>query len=169
MIDGYERCRPASGTVIGDTFFDYRVLYIHSFPDPWIDVRRILHRWRNRAANIASIYATRRLYADTIQVVRWDGQAMPPHQDDRHPDGSPHLTPWREWAGVIYLNSDYAGGRLYFPATGEIYQPRAGALVLFEGAALHGVEAVTQGVRYTSPAWFTSDPAHEDILARTVE
>ncbi len=168
VIAAYERCRPSRGTAIGDPFFDYRVLYISSFPDTENATRRILQRWRNRATAIASTWAGRRLYADTIQVVRWDGQAMPPHQDDRHPDGAPHLTPWREWAGVVYLNDEYSGGRLYFPHTGEAYQAVAGALVLFEGATLHGVEAVTRGVRYTSPAWFTSDPAREDAIAQIV-
>ena len=168
VIAAYDRCQPTRGGAIGDPFFDYRVLYIGSFPDAENATRRILQRWRNRAAAIASAWACRRLYADTIQVVRWNGQAMPPHQDDRHPDGSPHRTPWREWAGVIYLNDDYDDGRLYFPQSGKAYHPAAGALVLFEGAALHGVEAVTRGIRYTSPAWFTSDPTREDVFARVV-
>lgn len=168
VIDAYERCVALSGTAIGDAFWDYRVLYINSFSDAENATRRILQDWRNRATAIASNLDGRQLYPDTIQIVRWTGQEMPPHQDDRHPDGSPHGTPWREWAGVVYLNDDYTGGRLYFPETDEHYSPVAGSLVLFPGPAWHGVEKVTEGVRYTSPMWFASDPMREDPLARIV-
>ena len=93
---------------------------------------------------------------------------MPPHQDDRHPDGLPHNTPWREWASVIYLNSDFDGGEIYFSEGSDlsIYKPVIGSLVFFEGRRWHGVRAVTQGVRYTSPGWYTRDPSHEDVYAR---
>jgi hypothetical protein len=113
---------------------------INSFPDTENESRRILRRWRHRAVDILSQHLGYRVYSDTIQVVRWDGLKMPPHQDDRHPDGAPHNTPWRVWASVIYLNDNFEGGEIYFPETGESYQPLTGSLIIFEGRLRHGVE-----------------------------
>jgi hypothetical protein len=165
VIAAYERSRAAHGAVVGDPFFDRRVMWISSFPDSENDVRRILQRWRHRATAVASACAGARLYSDTIQVVRWDGQSMPPHRDHCHPDGSPNGTPWREWAGIIYLNDDFVDGRLVFPETDETYRPVTGSFVLFPGALLHGLESPTGGPRYTSPTWFTRNPLHEDPWA----
>jgi predicted 2-oxoglutarate/Fe(II)-dependent dioxygenase YbiX len=165
VIATYERCRHAHGAVVGDPFFDRRVLWIGSFPERENETRRILQDWRTRATLAVSLNAGRRLYSDTIQVVRWDGQEMPPHYDDRHPDGSAHRSPWREWAGVIYLNDDYAGGDLWFPSLGATYKPVAGTFVFFQGSLLHGVRKTTSGLRYTSPSWYTSDRSREDPVA----
>jgi predicted 2-oxoglutarate/Fe(II)-dependent dioxygenase YbiX len=162
----YERCRAEQGANVGNPFFDYRVLWINSFPDHENETRRILQNWRRRAVKILSAKAGRPLYSDTIQVVRWGGQKMPPHQDDRHPDGSPHNTPWREWASIIYLNDNYEGGEIYFPDIGVTHKPAVGTLLFFEGALRHGVHAA-RGYRYTSPSWYTSDPRHEDPWAKT--
>jgi 2OG-Fe(II) oxygenase superfamily len=98
-------------------------------------------------------------------VVRWNGQAMPAHRDHCNGDGSPNATPWREWAGIIYLNDDYTGGRLIFPESGTAYRPVAGALALFPASLLHAVEAGSVMPRYTAPLWFTGDPAHVDPFA----
>jgi hypothetical protein len=166
VITAYERCRPAFASPVGDPFFDNRVMWIGSFPEGENEARRVLADWRMRATLTVSWHAGRRLYSDTIQVVRWDGQEMPPHQDDRHPDGSPHRTPWREWAGVIYLNDDYDGGEIWFPANELAYKPVAGSFVFFEGALVHGVRKTVNGIRYTSPSWYTADPLHEDPEAR---
>jgi len=167
VIAAYERCRGVHAASIGEAFWDGRVMGIASFPDSENQVRRILQRWRHRATALASIQAARVLYSDTILVVRWDGQAMPPHRDQCHADGTPNSTPWREWAGIIYLNDNYAGGRLIFPESRKAYRPVAGALVLFPASWLHGVEEATGVPRYTSPLWFTGNPARVDPFATT--
>jgi hypothetical protein len=167
VITSYERTRPAHSAAVGDPFFDNRVLWIGSFPDGEHATREILQDWRERMTLAISLHAGRRLYCDTIQVVRWEGQEMPPHYDDRHPDGSAHRSPWREWAGVIYLNDDYVGGDLWFPSTGDAYKPVAGTFVFFKGSLMHGVRRVTEGLRYTSPSWYTTDPTREDPFTPT--
>jgi predicted 2-oxoglutarate/Fe(II)-dependent dioxygenase YbiX len=87
---------------------------------------------------------------------------MPPHRDDRHPNPEdPHNTPWRFLASVIYLNDDYEGGEIYFPDQGMSIKPKHGQLIAFPGAWWHGVTAVSNGLRYTSPAWYSRDPRHE--------
>lgn len=167
VIDAYERCRAASSFHVGDGFFDYRVLWINSFPDSENETRRILQSWRRRATALISQHAECTLYSDTIQVVRWTGEEMRPHRDDRHPNGRPHKTPWREWACIIYLNSDFDGGETYFPSDGGLQnKPVQCSLIFFQGARWHGVRAVSRGVRYTAPSWFTRDASREDKYAR---
>jgi hypothetical protein len=165
VIASYERCREMHGHKVGDGFFDFRVLWINSFPAAENETRRILQSWRRRAVEVLRQSAGVPLYSDTVQVVRWTGQAMPPHQDDQHPHGRPHKTPWRKWASIIYLNDDFDGGEIYFPESANVYRPIAGALIFFEGCRWHGVRAVTRGIRYTSPSWYSIDSTHEDRYA----
>jgi hypothetical protein len=165
VIEAYERCRTPHSHSVGDGFFDHRVMWIQTFPDSENATRRILQDWRHRAVRLISAKVGQPVYSDTIQVVRWDGQEMPPHQDDRHPNGQPHNTPWRVWASILYLNDDFAGGELYFPETGESYRPISGSLIYFEGYLWHGVRKVTCGIRYTSPGWYSMKPEHEDYHA----
>jgi hypothetical protein len=151
---------------MANRFGDYRVLWINSFPESENETKRILQRRRWRAVDLLSEHAKCRLYSDMIQVVRWSGEEMPPHQDDRHPDGKLYKTPWREWASIIYLNSDFDGGKLYFPDSGGLqYKPVQRSIIFFEGAQWHGVRAVTKCIRYTAPGWFTRDESREDKSA----
>jgi len=167
VIDAYERCRARYSHKTGDGFFDHRVLWINSFPDAENATRKILQAWRFALVDIISRHSGCRLYSDTIQVVSWNGQAMPPHQDDRYPDGRPHSTPWREWASIVYLNGDFDGGEIYFPEAGDLsYKPVRGSAIFFRGGAWHGVRAVTDGLRYTAPGWYTRSLMHEDRYAR---
>lgn len=165
VIAAYERSHTIHGAIVGDTFFDRRVMWVGSFPETENAARRILQQWRHRATAVASLWAGQRMYSDTIQVVRWNGQAMPPHRDHRHADGTPNPTPWREWATIIYLNDGFVGGRLIFPETGESYDPVAGSLLLFAGDVLHSVEAAAGSPRYTAPGWFTRDATRADPWA----
>lgn len=60
-------------------------------------------------------------------------------------------------ATLIYLNNDYSGGEIYFPDYDVYIKPDAGDLVCFPDTPdfVHGVKPITDGVRYTSPRWFT--------------
>ena len=165
VIAAYERRRRLPGSGIGDEDWDGRAMWIGTVHGGEGRTRKILERWRQRATALASLVAKRVLFSDAILVVRWDGEAMAPHRDHRFADGTPNRTPWREWAGVIYLNDDYIGGALTFPESGETYRPVAGTLVMFPATHLHGVEPAANGPRYTSPLWFTGDPAHVDMMA----
>ncbi len=118
---------------------------------------------------LRSFYGEPQLYSDTIQIVRWNkGQSMPPHADNANPDGSEHVTPWRAYASVVYLNDDYEGGDIFFPRLATRVQPAKGMLLGFRGdfAHEHGVEEITDGVRYTMPGWYSRSPEHEDSYAR---
>lgn len=63
-------------------------------------------------------------------------------------------------ATLIYLNSDYSGGEIYFPEYDIVYKPSPGDLLCFPDNPeyIHGVKPVTDGTRYTTPRWFTRIP-----------
>jgi hypothetical protein len=166
VIAAYERCQSHHASNTGESFWDGRLMGIGSFPDTENEARRILQRWRHCATGIALMLTARVLFSDTMLVVRWDGQSMPPHRDHCLADGTANSTPWREWAGIIYLNDDYVGGRLVFPESCTTYRPVAGSFVLFPASVWHGVEGTVSGMpRYTSTLWLTSDPLHVDPLS----
>jgi predicted 2-oxoglutarate/Fe(II)-dependent dioxygenase YbiX len=61
----------------------------------------------------------------------------------------------RDLSIVYFLNDDFAGGELVFPALDLIIKPEAGTLVCFpsDHHYIHGVNPVTSGHRYTIVTW----------------
>jgi len=75
--------------------------------------------------------------------------------------------PWIEFSTIMYLNheSEYDGGKIYFPNQEFEYQPKQYSAVFFPGAGteyIHGITTVTRGDRYTGLYMHTSLPAHAD-------
>ncbi len=104
------------------------------------------------------------LYADVINFARWPpGYELLPHADAENPGGEPHPYPWRHFASVIYLNDDYGGGAIHFPELGIELRPPVRTLLVFPGTLdyLHGVRAVTHGMRHTLASFLTFDAAHD--------
>jgi predicted 2-oxoglutarate/Fe(II)-dependent dioxygenase YbiX len=144
-----------------DSFWDERLLWFHQIDASAHRAKSIMQQARYVAAyRIAEHFgADKPLYTDSQQLVLWnEGHSMPVHVDNAHPDGSPHGTPHREYASVLYLNDDYEGGEIYFPKQGYRLKPRTGMLVAFSGSdeAPHGVTAVLKGERLTMPAWYST-------------
>ena len=58
---------------------------------------------------------------------------------------------------IIYLNSNFDGGEIYFPYQDFTYTPAAGDLVLFPSGGKeypHQVNQIENGNRYTIAGWF---------------
>lgn len=75
--------------------------------------------------------------------------------------------PWIEWSTIIYLNheSEYEGGKIYFPNQDFEYQPKQYSAVFFPSAGseyIHGITTVTSGHRRTALYMHTSLPEHAD-------
>ena len=96
-------------------------------------------------------------------LVKWDvspGEAMPVHSDCERPDGSPAMHDGYykyNLAAICYLNDDYDGGEIFFPALNKKIKPTAGDLIMFPGKFRHGVTGVNNGDRHTMLTWFRFD------------
>ena len=62
-----------------------------------------------------------------------------------------------KFSTVVYLNDDFEGGEISFPAQEFKYKPKAGDAVIFPASNeyVHEVLPVTRGRRYTIPMWHT--------------
>jgi hypothetical protein len=83
------------------------------------------------------------------------------HLDAQDPE------PFIEFSTIMYLNaeSDYDGGKIYFPNQAFEYQPKQYSAVFFPSAGseyIHGITKVTRGNRYTALFMHTSLPEHVD-------
>lgn len=61
----------------------------------------------------------------------------------------------RDLSVIYFLNHDFSGGELFFPALDLVIEPEAGTLVCFpsDHNYIHGVRPVTAGHRYTAVTW----------------
>lgn len=145
-------------------FFDDRVIWYSRVSDSCLP-KEIMRQTKVNTINlIKECYGiNHEIYGDSIQLVSWpEGLGMPQHYDNRHPNkNEQHTTPWREYAGVVYLNDDYDGGELVIGSANPpiILKPEKGMLVIFGGGDgyMHGVRPASKCMRYTMPCWFTSD------------
>jgi predicted 2-oxoglutarate/Fe(II)-dependent dioxygenase YbiX len=79
----------------------------------------------------------------------------------------------RDLSVVCFLNDDFDGGELVFPALDLVIPPRAGTLVCFpsDHNYIHGVNPVTRGHRYTLVTWLrvhgmpTMDEINDETMA----
>ncbi|HEY0686247.1 MAG TPA: 2OG-Fe(II) oxygenase [Steroidobacter sp.] len=73
----------------------------------------------------------------------------------------------RDLSVVYFINDDFSGGELFFPALDLVIEPEAGTLVCFpsDHNYIHGVRPVTSGHRYTIVTWMrvAGMPALEEI------
>jgi hypothetical protein len=73
-----------------------------------------------------------------------------PHVDTFHQHGDA-----RKLTALAFLNDDFEGGKFFLNATGKIYYPpqKKGTVLVFPSYMVHGVEPVTNGVRYSCVTW----------------
>jgi hypothetical protein len=91
-------------------------------------------------------------------IIRWfGGIEQQPHADKQLNDGSPNPFPDYDINSLFYYNDDFEGGELYYPEHDIIVKPKPGLAVLHPGDFyyMHGVKPVTEGERYTTPAFYT--------------
>jgi len=84
----------------------------------------------------------------------WYGQHCDNASQDPH-TGAYVRSVDRDISLLLYLNDDYEGGSLSFPAFNYTYQPRKGDLLFFPSDAryLHQANEVTSGTRYVIVSW----------------
>ena len=99
----------------------------------------------------ASEFFGDKLTMTDLHMVRWpEGFEMPEHSDY----GGENEYLEREFAAITYLNDDYEGGALHFPALDADLEPKLGMTVVFPGGRMrHAVKKVSKGDRYTVASW----------------
>jgi hypothetical protein len=145
-------------------YWNGKCIYYRDMPS---DIQRVLKSASlamRKYIQINLINESRYLYSELPQLIRWkEGDVMTPHADNIEQDGmTPNTSPWRDFGGVIYLNSDFEGGKIYYPNLGIEVTPRPGMLVLHPGELkyTHGVSRINTGKRYTIVSFFTFDQSY---------
>ncbi len=146
-------------------FWDNMIVYPGKITDHNILRLMIDTSSRTREVIIES-YKPKKIYSDSIMLCRWDvGKQLTPHIDNQ--DSHDYSTPWRTYSSLVYLNEEFEGGEIFFPRCNEVLKPTTGMLVIFSSGPEHehGVKAVTAGMRYTMPSWYTTDESHKNELS----
>ena len=106
------------------------------------------------------------LYADSVFLTMLPvGSHHPAHADNERYDGNqwvPNHTQHRDYSAIVYLNSEFVGGELWFEDLAFCIRPVSGLLIAFPSHRrfVHRVDPVTAGRRYSAPIWFTKDESH---------
>lgn len=101
---------------------------------------------------VTAVY-NKKVTPSSIHAQKWDvGSSANPHSDNSDFEGNPtegfdNL----KYVGILYLNSDYEGGDLFFPEHNISIHPNAGSMYIFSGGVenIHGVTEITKGTRYS--------------------
>lgn len=130
--------------------------------------------------HIEPFYGVRVRDMEPLQILRYGlGGHYIPHVDAetlyKDDDG---LELWektldRDLSLVYFLNDDFSGGELVFPALDLVIEAEAGTLVCFpsDHNFVHGVNAVTAGDRYTVVTWARVEgtPSIDEINQATMD
>ena len=110
---------------------------------------------------IEAYLSTPKLFVESFFVAcLFSGDLQIAHADNeqrKHGRWVPNHTPQRDYTGIAYLNDDFTGGELAFPALDAVITPKPGLLVGFPSnhKFLHAVPKVLSGKRYSLPVWFS--------------
>jgi predicted 2-oxoglutarate/Fe(II)-dependent dioxygenase YbiX len=130
----------------------------HTVGDPqllrelsWVVGRRVL-------PEVGKAFAFRATRFEGFKIACYDaatGGFFRPHRDNLTPS-----TNHRVFALTLNLNDGYEGGQLRFPEySNQLYQPEAGAALVFSCAHLHEVRDVTTGRRFVLLSFLYGEPA----------
>lgn len=114
------------------------------------DILETISNVQSRLSDNISDFYNVKLAKPDRSIVRWfSGSFQFPHADNTH-------YPNYHIGSIIYLNSNYEGGELFFPQHEITLKPVSGQAFAFPGDSyyLHGVKEITDGVRYTIPTFW---------------
>lgn len=154
--------------ILSDNYWDGRVIHSFSIQEPSI-FDLLIHK-RNQIIDVVEKIISKenihhKLYSDIICFSKWpEGYELKPHADSENPNGQSHEFFWRNFGCVMYLNSDYEGGEIFFPRLGLEIKPEIGMVAIFPGTMkfLHGVKKITKGTRHTIATFLTFDKERHD-------
>lgn len=133
------------------------------------DVYDILQGYHREVHRLIEHKFGRKLLLDETGIRRWDaGEFQGIHADGETFDGLPNDTYIVDYGSIMYINDNYEGGEIFFPAYDIEFKPKPGTLVFFPSSTyyVHGVRMVTAGVRYTSPHFWVPEK-HRRLIEMT--
>ena len=168
LLQNYVK-QTARWTSMEDAYWNDRCLYTEAIlEDERKDIYNLVVDIKKRIAEAIKSFYDKDVVPDLINFVRWpEGIDQPPHCDDMTDQGE--RTSWfhhREFGAVIYLNSDFVGGKTYYPNFSYESDLEPGMLVVHPGNPeyTHGVTKVFHGTRYTLASFWTTDKFYERPL-----
>jgi hypothetical protein len=117
-----------------------------------LDIRQLVTEWGQKVYDfVVSEYGGEfeEFKPGMSHIARFEpGWGMHEHFDASKPN---------DIATLIYINNDYLGGDIYFPEYDISHKPEPGDLLTFPDNPdfIHGVKSISEGIRYTTPRWFT--------------
>jgi predicted 2-oxoglutarate/Fe(II)-dependent dioxygenase YbiX len=82
---------------------------------------------------------------------------------DLHVDNADEAEKTNVFGVVVYLNSEYEGGEIYYRSINYTIKPTAGSLLIHPAGLEHQVLAVTSGVRYMVTSFVKGDDTTEIV------
>lgn len=103
---------------------------------------------------LSSVFSGYSKIHDIQSVLRTitDGKSLGEHRDNSAENDITNM-----FGLIIYLNTEYSGGEIYYKDLGVDYKPRAGDLVVHYAGLVHGVKKVTEGIRYILTSFVKGD------------
>jgi len=116
---------------------------------------------------VQNLKPTGPIYPELLQIVRSPvADTNPPHSDSTGNDGEDNGTGFRVFSSILYLNREFSGGELYFPNQKTTITPEPNLLVIFPATFeyMHGVQAITDGMRYTVTSFWTYEQERDTTV-----
>ena len=138
----------------GVEFWDERIISFHNVKDKLGgDLNILFSSVINRIKDFINkeYEPDKEIVPDAISICRWfPGMEQPPHADDMtntDTKGYEHNL----FGSIIYLNTNYTGGKTYYPDYGIEITPEVGKLAVHPGDVnhMHGVSKIEENIRYT--------------------
>jgi hypothetical protein len=142
---------------------------IHSYEkikDNSEEIFSILQRKVNAVQSLVEYTFGRKLEKATAGIRKWTvGESQGIHADGESQYGEPNETYIVDYGSIMYLNDNYEGGEICFPAYEKCFKPKPGTLIFFPSSIyyLHGVHEIVSGERYTS-AHFWVPIKHRNLV-----
>jgi hypothetical protein len=147
-------------SIKNDAFFDefgngekeFRVNVFKLDDEETVEIKNLVTEWGQKVYDfVLETYGDKFNSFDPTKshIARFEpGWGMHEHFDSSKPN---------DVATLIYINNNYSGGEIYFPEYDISYKPEPGDLLTFPDNPdyVHGVKAISDGIRYTTPRWFT--------------
>jgi len=159
LVEAYDSSAPyaASRDQHGNPLVQWSDRYLSRFAaTTLLEVVRLCQRLT------AGAYGPQVLYPETVLLALLrDGQGHVPHADNEKlvdDEWVLNHTPQRDFAGILYLNSAFAGGELRFDGDESwVFHPTGGLYVSFpcDRRFVHQVTPVVRGRRYSLALWYT--------------